>query len=104
MAPLWMSWIVILTDFQGHKIWKIIICKTVRASEKCISMTFIDVDIRHRMVPQWWQKKNKSLCDCLGVADSLIVFLTHENIEVDTMIEGIPRVQTELIWKKNPKW
>ena len=39
------------------------------------------------------------LCDFLGVADSLIVFLTHENVKVYITIEGLPRVQTGLIWE-----
>ena len=35
-----------LVDMQTH-------AKIVRASEKCSIMTFIDVDIRHRMEPLW---------------------------------------------------
>ena len=36
-------------QFHGHKFGNVIISKTVRASEKCSSMTFIDVDICHLM-------------------------------------------------------
>ena len=35
--------------FQGHKIWNVKVLKTVRASKKCISLTFIYVDNCHRM-------------------------------------------------------
>ena len=37
--------------FQGHDIWNVNISKTVRASEKCSIMTFIEVDICDRIGP-----------------------------------------------------
>ena len=35
--------------FEGHELLNVNISKTVRASEKCSSMTLIEVDICHRM-------------------------------------------------------
>ena len=35
--------------FQGNKYWNVNISKTLRASEKCSSTTFIEVDICYRM-------------------------------------------------------
>ena len=37
--------------FQGHELLIVNISKTVRASTKCSSITFIEVDISHRMGP-----------------------------------------------------
>ena len=37
--------------FQGHKISNENISKTVRLSKKCSSMSFIEVEICHRMGP-----------------------------------------------------
>ena len=55
MAPLQMLYIVIDIYFQGHKISGnhliLNILKMVRASEKCSSKTFIEVDTSYRMVP-----------------------------------------------------
>ena len=36
--------------FQVHKIRSANIWKTLKTKEKCLIMTFIDIDIRHRMV------------------------------------------------------
>ena len=37
--------------YQGHEFGNVNILKTVRASEKCSCMAFIEVDIDHRMEP-----------------------------------------------------
>ena len=38
-------------DFHGHKFWNVNMAKMVRASEKCFSVTFIEINICHRMEP-----------------------------------------------------
>ena len=51
MASLRMLCIRTDVRFQGHEYWTVYIWKTVRASEKCSSVTFIEFDIWHRMAP-----------------------------------------------------
>ena len=49
MTSLRILYIIFLTYLFNDTILNVNISKTVRASEKCTIMTFIEVDIRHRM-------------------------------------------------------
>ena len=51
-APLRMLYIMTFDlHFQGHEFWNVNISKMVRSSKKCLSMTFIEFDICHRIGP-----------------------------------------------------